>query len=161
MGDPESPKRTPLRAAIVSKPLVPKVWPMPKPKQQQKRGQGLLVLLYSFSRNTFVLIDVYLSFNLAAASALRSKIHSTARGCCDVSKTLTFIDRKTKYPKRLPEVVWRGNHGSFYGKRGEGDVLVWRGVTLRQDEVPSRSCWTWISCPLPVITAGNNGSKFS
>ncbi len=40
-----------------------------------EKGQGLLVLLYYFSRNMAILIHVYISSNLAAASALRAKIH--------------------------------------------------------------------------------------
>lgn len=99
---------------IVSKLLGSKVWPISKPKQQQKRGQDLLVLIYSFSRNTAVLILVYLSFNLAAAPALQSKRHSTAQICCDVSKTLTLVDGgKKKSPMLRPEAVWLVNHLSF------------------------------------------------
>lgn len=78
-----------------------------------KRGQGLQVLVHSFSRNIGILIHVYLSLNLAAASALHSKIHLISQICCDVSKTLTLVDRSTKNLPSFVRVVWSVNHESF------------------------------------------------
>ena len=68
-----------------------------------KRGQGFQVLVHSFSRNMAILIHVYLSLNLAAASALHSKIHLISQICCDVSKMLTLVDRSTKISQASSE----------------------------------------------------------
>lgn len=101
------------RIIIVNKLLGSKVWPTSKPKTSTKRGQGLQVLVHSFSRNIGILIHVYLSLNLAAASALHSKIHLISQICCDVSKTLTLVDRSTKNLPSFDRVVWSVNHESF------------------------------------------------
>ncbi len=91
--------------------------------QTAKRGQGPLVLVYSFSRNEAVLIFVYLSFNLAAASALQSKRHLTAEICCDVSEMLIW--RRSTAKQKLPSDVI-GESFEFSDKREGMFEQEWR-----------------------------------
>lgn len=103
-----------------------------------KRGQGLLVLLHSLSRNTLVHILVYISFNLAAAWPAPSKRHSAARVCCDVSN-MPIWRRLTVYltesPELRPGAEGSVNHAGF-PIRGIRDVLAWGGVTSLGGEAP-------------------------
>lgn len=106
------------------------------PKQQQRRGQGVPVLVYRFPQNTSFLIFVYLRFTLAGASAIWSKRHSRAQITCDVSEMLIRRQRgKTSQTVSGSGAIRESFHSSLFS----GECSLSRIITLKAKPRPRDS----------------------